>query len=370
MDGGGGAGAGIGGNGGNGGESNSTCNRSDEYRLWGHTYTEGGHDGYAGEDCGNVNIYNTLRVYAYGGAGSNTIPSLNTGTNSGGSGYPAAGIGGGGAGGAGGDWANGAGGYVGTWADDGDCYRPNGNNGISLLRSDFTDTRIYGVNDGTYRGAGDDAASYFTYGVQSYSQYVSETNTKITKPYVGGQGGVFYYSSIPGYFPSGSGGKAGNGGNIKVSSQAQVYAYNGDRITNADYTTPIYDYDKDGNKLSTTCYVLTKYNTSQKTSPIKIFAQSGILRNVYYNNLDWGRKPTTGWDYFYEIFGNQLEESVKDIIRPTNYNEVENHLIRREMSIELTGYTNPETHDCYGIGSGAGYMEVSNGTYRVDPSMN
>ncbi|MBO5398396.1 MAG: hypothetical protein J6A36_05690 [Clostridia bacterium] len=368
VDGGGGAGAGIGGNGGNGGESNSTCGARDEYNLWGHSYTDGGHDGYAGEDCGYVNIYNTLKVYAYGGAGSNTVPSLNYGTNSGGSGYPAAGIGGGGAGGAGGDWANGAGGYVGTWGDTGDCYRTNGNNGISLLRSDFSDIGVSGVSDGSYRGSGDDAASYFTYGVQNIIQYQSGTNIKITKPYVGGQGGVFYTGN--GYFPSGSGGKAGNGGNIKVSSQAQVYAYNGDRITNADYTTPIYDYDKDGNKLSTTCYVLTKYNTTQKTSPLKIFAQSGILRNVYYNNLDWGRKPTTGWDYFYEIFGNQLEESVKDIIRPTNYNEVENHLIRRERTIELTGYTNPETHDCYGIGSGAGYMEVSNGTYKVEASMN
>lgn len=97
--GGGGAGAGIGGNGGDGGESNSTNNENDENDLWGHTYTEGGHDGYAGENCGKVNIYNDVTVYAYGGAGSNTVPSLNIGTNSGGSGYPAAGIGGGGAGG-------------------------------------------------------------------------------------------------------------------------------------------------------------------------------------------------------------------------------------------------------------------------------
>lgn len=98
--GGGGAGAGIGGNGGNGGESNSTCSEPPDLDdLWGHTYTDGGHDGYAGQNCGIVNIYNNITVYAYGGAGSNTVPSLNYGTNSGGSGYPAAGIGGGGAGG-------------------------------------------------------------------------------------------------------------------------------------------------------------------------------------------------------------------------------------------------------------------------------
>ena len=150
------------GNGGNGGESNSTCGVVDENGLWGHTYTEGGHDGYAGENCGNVKIYNNIKVYAYGGAGSNTIPSMNFGTNSGGSGYPAAGIGGGGAGGAGGDWANGAGGYVGTWGDNGDNLRTNGNNGLSLLRSQFSNTGISGVETGTYRGAGDDAASYFS----------------------------------------------------------------------------------------------------------------------------------------------------------------------------------------------------------------
>ena len=93
---------------GDGGESNSTCNTyTDQYHiehpganwyktlLWNLPYTDAGHDGYAGENCGNVNIYNTLNVYAYGGAGSSTVPSENYGTNSGGSGYPAAGIGGG-----------------------------------------------------------------------------------------------------------------------------------------------------------------------------------------------------------------------------------------------------------------------------------
>ncbi len=262
----------------------------------------------------------------------------------------------------GGDWAGGAGGYVGTWGDNGDCYRTNGNNGISLLRSDFTDENISGIADGTYRGGGDDGASYFTIGLMNRWQYINGTNSKITEPKVGGQGAVFYGRA--GYFPSSSGGKAGNGGTVKVSKTAKVYAYNGDRITDGDYTTPIYDYDKDGNKLGSTCYVLTKYGTTNKVSPIKVFAQNGILRNVYYTNLDWGRKPTTGYDYFYSIFGEQTEASVRNMIRPTCYDEVENHLIRAERTINKTGYINPETNDCYGIGSGAGYMEVSNGTYE------
>ena len=53
--GGGGAGAGIGGNGGKGGDT-----------QWSF-----GKDGEKGESCGEVNIYNTVTVYAYGGKGGN-----------------------------------------------------------------------------------------------------------------------------------------------------------------------------------------------------------------------------------------------------------------------------------------------------------
>ena len=53
--GGGGAGAGIGGNGGKGGDT-----------QWSF-----GKDGEKGENCGEVNIYNTVTVYAYGGKGGN-----------------------------------------------------------------------------------------------------------------------------------------------------------------------------------------------------------------------------------------------------------------------------------------------------------
>lgn len=116
--------------------------------------------------------------------------------------------------------------------------------------------------------------------------------------------------------------------------------------------------------MGTYSYVIEKYGTDIKTSPIKIFAQSGILRNVYYSNICWGEKPTTGWNYFYSLLGDQLESSVRDIKAPTSYDEVENHLIRKEKNIDTTGYTNPKTNDCYGIGSGAGYIEVSNGTFE------
>lgn len=85
--------------------------------------------------------------------GSNTVPSLNYGTNSGGSGYPAAGIGGRWGWPVGdGNWGTGAGGYVGTWGDENDNDHPNGNNGFTLSRQ------------GGYSHPGDDGGSYFSCG--------------------------------------------------------------------------------------------------------------------------------------------------------------------------------------------------------------
>lgn len=371
--GGGGAGAGIGGNGGKGGSSNAVCtgqenlghsNSEDGWKDWGE-------DGYQGEDCGIININDSVTVYAYGGSGSKTVPSKNSGTNSGGSGYPAAGIGrwpelGGG----GGDWENGAGGYVGTWGDDGDIYREEGHNGISILRQDYDDTRISGISDRTYRGLGSDAASYFTNGVMCLNLF-SYNKEHYIDPCVGGQGGYMRdnggYKNLE-YCTGGSGGKAGNGGTITVGKDTKIYAFNGDRITNGDYESPIYDYDINGNKLNSTCKVLKKINNTNIV-PTKIFAQGGILRNVYYCNVGWNNKPTASYEYFKKLFAEynyQIEENVKDINPPIDLDSVSNNLIRKSLTIEQTGYTNPMTGDCYGIGSGAGYIEVSNGTYTVE----
>ena len=58
-----------------------------------------GQDGNPGENCGEINIYNSVTVYAYGGRGGSAIGSTSDNSGTGGGGYPAAGIGGGGAGG-------------------------------------------------------------------------------------------------------------------------------------------------------------------------------------------------------------------------------------------------------------------------------
>ena len=73
-----------------------------------------GEDGEKGEDCGNVNIYDSITVLAFGGRGGAGGDSLGSNSGGGAGGYPAAGIGrrselav------AGGDHMNGGGGYTG-----------------------------------------------------------------------------------------------------------------------------------------------------------------------------------------------------------------------------------------------------------------
>lgn len=77
--GGGGAGAGIGGNGGNGGAANKTFRESEDLSASVTDWTkhlpyrygtfDSGACGGDGENCGSVNINDSITVYAYGGAG-------------------------------------------------------------------------------------------------------------------------------------------------------------------------------------------------------------------------------------------------------------------------------------------------------------
>ena len=56
-------------------------------------FESSGKDGEAGENCGKVNINNTIQVYVYGGDGGNGGKANNSNSGTGGGGYPAAGIG-------------------------------------------------------------------------------------------------------------------------------------------------------------------------------------------------------------------------------------------------------------------------------------
>ena len=59
------------------------------------------------------------------------------------------------------------------------------------------------------------------------------------------QGGMWFGNSEWYRDFSGSGGTAGAGGQIYYKSLDKINAYNGDRITNKDYTTIYYEYNPD-----------------------------------------------------------------------------------------------------------------------------
>ena len=140
---------------------------------------------------------------------------------------------------------------------------------------------------------------------------------------------------------AGSGGIAGKGGKIKISKNAKILAYNGDRITNNDYTATYYEYDKDGNKTSQALEVMKKQNGSNFI-PTNIFIQSGIKRAVYAFST-----------YDSDKLLNEL-----NLPRDTSKGRI---CLLQEEHVESFGQ---------GIGSGAGYVELSNGTYKVDKSLN
>lgn len=338
--GGGGAGAGIGGNGGKGGNGSTTqtANILDHTSDNPATNTNCGWDGENGEDCGNVNIYNSLAVYAYGGAGAsggNGVASSGGGAG----GYPAAGIGGGGAGGGGGNHCDGAGGFSGGGAEG------NSDLGYNGIGGGKDDTLEFGVPGGGY--------FYRGKSVQSVQKGTGA---------IGGQGGCSWGQSDREFWYSdrgGSGGNAGNGGTVRVSSQSQIYAYNGDMITNGDYSTVQYEYDKDGTKINQVLNVITKQN-GEKFIPCKIFAQTGLCRVTYTTNQ--------GQFSFAKVTRPLAAGEILPVVA-NSYASLVSVKATDEKNIEKTNYTNGYMPN-QGIGSGAGYLEISNGTYIVDESMN
>ena len=315
--GGGGAGAGIGGNGGNGGLGVSSGQ---------------GKSGENAENCGNVNIYNSLIVYAYGGAGgSGGAGSSKTRTAGGAGGYPAAGIGGGGAGGAGSTCCAGAGGYTGGTGDYGDESSANG---------------LAGFNGGDGNGQIEGGGGYFLGG-----EGISDGNN-INREIVayGGFANQGAHGSLTGNPPeyshmSGNGGQAGAGGNIKVSLNSKIYAFNGNLFT-------------DG----------TDYQNGINQCPI--YSQTGVKIAKYkYTNKSK-----------HDLFTIELEET-QQIINKSGYinkiyTEKENYITNKILNINtklgITGNSILTNVDMsyQGVGSGAGYIETSNGTYTIDSSMN
>lgn len=302
---GGGAGAGIGGNGGNGG-------KGERYIC---------EDGKDGENCGIINIYNNIQIYAYGGAGgsSGILSGDNrqqTGSGTGAGGYPAAGIGGGGAGGGGANHVDGAGGYSGGCAEDSPDFTVS-NNGLAAHLA----TGNYSTGGG-YLAEGKRGASYV------YSSMGG---------HLGGQGPLENWCEKLGFNNCyiGSGGYAGQGGNIKVSSSSQIFAYNGNECT------------------------LKGEDENYYYTPLNIYIQNGNPIDIYIHN---GYNATNRFLKLSKLLGVNISDWIV-ATKELEYKEYCVKSVDRSMNFEKTNYGQ-------GIGSGAGYIEISNGTYTVDPSMN
>ncbi len=310
--GGGGAGAGIGGNGGNGG-SPALGEEIDSRRI--------AENGGQGENAGNINIYNNIMIYAYGGAGASGGTSTD-GSGGGAGGYPAAGIGGGGAGGAGATCCTGAGGF-------------SGGSGGSY------DTDIFSIN-GLF-GHTSDRCSNNYWGAGGYfsGPEGNDVDGNDAKNLLGGMGGLSWWVGHRG----GDGGTAGQGANVKVSETANIYAFNGNRYTdgtsymNGINQTPIY--------LQAGCMP-----KRQEVTSIDIHAYDNLYNKIWHMRTTSEQKtglPKTGY-----INSKYMTDS--EFL--SNKTLTMNYLLSNvDMSTQ-------------GIGSGAGYIEVSNGTYTIDSSLN
>ena len=140
------------------------------------------------------------------------------------------------------------------------------------------------------------------------------------------------------------GGNSGAGGEVYYSKAENIFAYNGDMITNGDYDTTYYEYNKDGIQTETVLNVYERNDLNGKKVkfiPAKIFAQSGVIRATYRSN-----QGAT------DLSKVQIEP--KPPIA-TSYYELKNVLATEETPTEVTGYTNSETPELQnqGIGSGA-----------------
>ena len=159
----------------------------------------------------------------------------------------------------------------------------------------------------------------------------------------------------------GDGGKAGNGGVVRVSKGAVVNAFNGNRITqdNFDYSAICFEYDKDGNLLDGNSeksieeakVITIKNNESQKLIPTKIFIQDGILRSIYKTNTWWGIKEGYNANDFKILFGDKVAKDIETVKIAEVETEMKLICVRPESTCEKTGYINPTTNNSQGIGS-------------------
>lgn len=221
-----------------------------------------------------------------------------------------------------------------------DIHHLGGDNNHSYSINGLLPVDLTGTNAGV-------GGSYYCYGVA-----VREGRDII--PQIGGQGGIDY-----GFYLGACGGIAGKGGNVSVKN-AIIYAYNGDRFTTEDHSA-----------LNNNCDASNLITENNKIFvEAKNYAQSGVLRAIYCATTHWNSKPNNNYDYFSKLFGKDCSIT-GDFIKPTDHDEnYKNVCVRQEKIITPLNYINPRTQNNQGIGSGFGYIELSNGTYTVDATLN
>lgn len=247
-----------------------------------------------------------------------------------------------GAGGAGSTCCAGAGGYTGGAGDSCNIVCYNGLSGASV--------------DGTALGGG----GYYQGGIG----ISAENNLNRATVALGGfsNQGFWFYEEEPkeGWGiglteQSGNGGAAGEGGNIRVSSNAKIYAFNGNIYTDS----------------------LEEHAYDNGINQAPIYAQAGIIVEKYDYDVSNIEGQMIDVSNFFKL---KLIASQKKVMPLTYSNEIylkdskyiSNKIININTKLGITTNTLLTAVDMskQGIGSGAGYIEISNGSYTIDASLN
>lgn len=246
-NGGGGAGAGIGGNGGIGG----VAAENESF------------DGGVGGSCGNISLYGTVVVNAYGGAGAQGGDSTKEGAGAGG-GYPAAGIGGGGAGGGGATKLVGAGGYSGGAAISIDEeILKGGIDGLSGAHVEDDSIQEYYFSGGGY--------------FEGPAGIDSKKKNRAEKCLGGFKGQGSVEETI-----SSNGGLGGSGGTVVLNGNSKLNSFNGNKYTDGleEQTEPVIINAQNG-------IIIEKY--SYKKIEGTSFTLSRISRKKKVKKLEFGQ---------------------------------------------------------------------------------
>lgn len=214
-------------------------------------------------------------------------------------------------GGAGSTCCAGAGGYTAGSASSNPKIAQNGKSGYGYNREKI-ETKQY-MAGGYFEGPN-----------------LTVSNIKMSEFVLGGHPGVAY--AYKGHEP-GTGGAGGSGGNIQVSKDAKVYASNGNLYTDGTNVCQCPIYLQTGVKIAQyeTGYANSTTNWNKWTLTRKSEQKNDVNQSGYINDNNKG------------VFIN-----INDKIGITTNKVLKNV----DMSKQ-------------GVGSGAGYIEVSNGTYTI-----